>query len=237
MACLYAGFQTLDTSAALDESEFTEAVRRRSGYASTYRMVTIGRESYVESVQLKDSKLSSKTLAQRHDGLMARAATDALADKTVADYVYGLDCVRQLTDYFDTHVPIHEDDWNFAYKETDAIIGDFMFGRATLSNVLGRLTKKGWYLAEGSNAAPKLTQLVCKLYREIPRWEFNGWSEQEVIDMQGLPCLIGESLKLGLTNPSNPEDETYELEPDEVEYDCCERPSVDEDMPEFALAS
>ena len=57
-----------------------------------------------------------------------------------------------------------------------------------------RLTRQGWYLCEGFNVAPMLTSLVVGLYKGLPRWELNGWSEVEYIDMQGYPRLIGESL-------------------------------------------
>ncbi|MBR3224052.1 MAG: hypothetical protein IKF78_01875 [Atopobiaceae bacterium] len=120
--------------------------------------------------------------------------TDDMLHKSVSEYVYGLPCVQSLTSYFDLHVPSGENEYTFADRMVDELICNFLFRRHTLLAELERLTRQGWYLCEGFNTAPMLTSLVVGLYRGLPRWELNGWSEAEYIDMQGYPSLIEESL-------------------------------------------
>lgn len=132
------------------------------------------------------------SLASLHKQVLPRAGMDDLLDVSVGDYVYGLPCVQELVSYFDQHVPNNENEYEFADRAVDELICNFMFKRHTLAAELKRLTRQGWYLCEGFNSAPMLTSLVVRLYQELPRWEFNGWSEVEFIDMQGYPCLIGE---------------------------------------------
>lgn len=134
------------------------------------------------------------SLASCHQQVLSRAGMGDLAHKSVSEYVYGLPCVQSLVSYFDLHVPRGEDEYIFADLMVDELICNFLFRHHTLLAELERLTRKGWYLCEGFNTAPTLTSLVVGLYRGLPRWEFNGWSEVEYIDMRGYPCLIGESL-------------------------------------------
>ena len=119
---------------------------------------------------------------------------DDLRCKSAGEYVYGLSCVQSLVSYFDLHVPSDQNEYTFADRMVDELICNFLFRRHTLLAELGRLTRQGWHLCEGFNAAPMLTSLVVGLYRGLPRWEFNGWSELEYLDMQGYPYLIGETL-------------------------------------------
>ena len=215
---LYDAFRELESAKAFDEAQFSEEIRLRTrDYDAPFHTWKHDGESFVASTHLKDSQISRQVLASRHAGIIPKAASGFFAVGSVADYVYALESVRQLTSYFDGHVPDREGELFFADKMVDSLIGDFMFGRASLSTVLHRLSQRGWYLAEGTDAAPKLTHLVCKLYREIPRWEFNGWSEEEFTHMQGLPCLVGESLRLGLTSVEEPVPADYgyqdELDP------------------------
>ena len=126
--------------------------------------------------------------------VLPRAGMDDLLHKSVNEYVYGLSCVQSLVSFFDLHVPSDENEYTFADRMVDELICNFMFKHHTLHAELGRLTRQGWYLCEGFNTAPVLTSLVVGLYRGLPRWELNGWSEAEYLDMQGCPCLIGESL-------------------------------------------
>ena len=234
IADLYDTFRELDSARIFDKTQFFEEVRQRTEYCNApFIQWEHDGESFVTSACLKDSQITGNALASRHADIIPRAASDFFITGSVEDYVYALDSVRQLTSYFDDHIPDHESELFFADEMVDSLIGDFMFGRASLETVLRRLTRSGWYLAEGTNAAPKLTHLVCKLYREIPRWEFNGWSEQEFTDMQGLPCLVGESLHLGLTGVDKSEPEDYGYQDD---FDS--GPSCDTDMPyELDLAS
>lgn len=132
------------------------------------------------------------SLVSLHKQVLPRVDMDDLLHVSVGDYVYGLPCVQELTSFFDRHVPSNEDEYEFADRAVDELICNFMFKRHTLAAELKRLTRQGWYLCEGFNSAPMLTSLVVRLYQELPRWEFNGWSEVEFIDMQGYPCLIGE---------------------------------------------
>ena len=134
------------------------------------------------------------SLVSCHQKVLPRAGMDDMLHKSVSEYVYGLPCVQSLVSYFDSHVPSGENEYTFADRMVDELICNFLFRRQTLLAELGRLTRQGWYLCEGFNTAPTLTSLVVGLYRGLPRWELNGWSEVEYIDMQGYPCLIGESL-------------------------------------------
>lgn len=140
-----------------------------------------------------DNKLYA-SLVSCHQQVMPRAGMGDLLHKRVSEYVYGLPCVQSLVSYFDLHVPSGENEYTFADRMVDELICNFLFRRHTLLAELGRLTRQGWYLCEGFNTAPMLTSLVVGLYRGLPRWELNGWSEVEYLDMQGYPCLIEESL-------------------------------------------
>lgn len=133
------------------------------------------------------------SLVSLHSQVLPRAGMDDLLDVSVGDYVYGLPCVQELVSFFDQHVPSNENEYEFADRAVDELICNFMFKHHALAAELRRLTRQGWYLCEGFNSAPTLTSLVVRLYQELPRWEFNGWSEVEFIDMQGYPCLIGEA--------------------------------------------
>lgn len=220
---LYDAFQELESANAFDEAQFSEEIRLRTrDYDAPFHTWKHNGESFVTSTHLKDSQISRQVLASRHAGIIPKAASGFFTVGSVADYVYALESVRQLTSYFDGHIPDREGELFFADKMVDSLIGDFMFGRASLSTVLHRLSQRGWYLAEGTDAAPKLTHLVCKLYREIPRWEFNGWSEQEFTDMQGLPCLVGESLRLGLTSVEEPVPAEYGCQDDFYPSSTCD---------------
>lgn len=137
---------------------------------------------------------SYASLVSCHQQALPRAGMDDLLHKSVSEYVYGLPCVQSLVSYFDLHVPSGENEYTFADRMVDELICNFLFRRHTLLTELERLTRQGWYLCEGFNTAPMLTSLVVGLYRGLPRWELNGWSEAEYIDMQGYPSLIGESL-------------------------------------------
>ncbi len=158
---------------------------RADGYAGDYRLESMW-----------DTELYA-SLVPLHKQSSPRAVMDDLLNKPVSEYVYGLPCVQALVSYFDRHVPECEGEYTFADRMVDELICNFMFRHHTLAAELQRLTRQGWYLAEGFNAAPLLTSLVVGLYRGLPRWEFNGWSEVEYIDMQGYPRLIGESLLAG----------------------------------------
>ena len=142
---------------------------------------------------MRDDELYASLVTCRQQ-VLPRAGMGDLLHKSASEYVYGLPCVQSLVSYFDLHVPSGESEYMFADRMVDELICNFMFRHHTLIAELGRLTRQGWYLCEGFNTAPMLTSLVVRLYRELPRWEFNGWSEVEYIDIQGYPCLIGESL-------------------------------------------
>lgn len=117
----------------------------------------------------------------------------SLCGNEIASFVYNLPSVVALTSYFDAHVPRNESDLTFADFMVDRLIGSFLVGNAKLVSVLKELTNEGWFLSEGSNVAVELTMLVRDLYLNLPRWEFNGWSQREYLDMLDVPCLISES--------------------------------------------
>ena len=142
---------------------------------------------------MRDDELYA-SLVSCHQQVLPRAGMDDLRYKSVSEYVYGLPCVQSLVSYFDLHVPRDQNEYTFADRMVDELICNFLFRRHTLLAELERLTRQGWFMSEGFNAAPMLTSLVVGLYRGLPRWEFNGWSEVEYIDMLGYPCLIGETL-------------------------------------------
>ena len=151
-------------------------------YSSSYRLES-----------MRDNELYA-SLVSCHQQVLPRAGMDDLLQRSVSEYVYSLPCVQSLVSYFDAHVPSDENEYTFADRMVDELICNFLFRRRTLLAELGRLTRQGWYLCEGFNTAPMLTSLVVGLYRGLPRWELNGWSEVEYVDMQRYPCLIGESL-------------------------------------------
>jgi len=107
--------------------------------------------------------------------------------------VYGLPCVSDLTAFFDAHVPNGENGYEFADAMVDILLEGIMMRGASLSSVIWWLSRTGWYLAEGTNTAPRLTKLVFDLFREIPRWEFGGWSEREYCKRHGLPQIVSET--------------------------------------------
>ena len=132
-------------------------------------------------------------LIRRHEGILPFASTEQMLGKEANEFVYGLPSVQALTHYFDAHVPEDEDEFFFADTMIDELINDIMLCRCSLASIIATLIKDGWYLSEGSNTSPILTKLVLNLYRELPRWDLNGWSEIGYADMQGLPYLISES--------------------------------------------
>lgn len=132
-------------------------------------------------------------LVQHHEGLPSRALEAHVIGFDAVEYVYGLPCVRNLVTYFDEHVPEGENEYVFADKMVDILLEAVMIRCATLSTVIWWLTRMGWYLAEGTNTSPRLTRLVFDLFRQLPRWEFNGWSETEVLERFGTHHLISET--------------------------------------------
>ena len=152
------------------------------GFSRDYRLESVGDDGLYAS------------LVSCHQRALPRAGMDDLRCKSAGEYVYGLSCVQSLVSYFDLHVPSDQNEYTFADRMVDELICNFLFRRHTLLAELGRLTRQGWHLCEGFNAAPMLTSLVVGLYRGLPSWEFNGWSELEYLDMQGYPYLIGETL-------------------------------------------
>ena len=139
------------------------------------------------------TKLSKELLVDRRRSLISRFEGTAAQSGDVASYVYGLECVLRLTSFFDAHVPQGQDDLTFADQMVDLLIYLVMIQGQSLAAVLGWLTKTGWFLCEGTNSAPRLTKLIYDFYREIPRWEYGGWSELELMDLMSLPCIISES--------------------------------------------
>lgn len=158
-----------------------------------YCEFTYGTSPKYRLESMRDNNLYASLVSCRQQ-VLPRAEMGDLLHKSVSEYVYGLPCVQSLAHYFDSHVPSGENEYTFADRMVDELICNFLFRRYSLLAELGRLTRQGWYLCEGFNSAPMLTSLVIGLYRGLPRWELNGWSEVEYIDMQGYPCLIGESL-------------------------------------------
>lgn len=142
------------------------------------------------------STLAPKELIEQHRFVASRLDSLDTCDFDVESYVYSLTCVKDLTSYFDAHVPTGSYDEFFADEMVDELIRRFLFENASLRETLLVLTEEGWFMSEGSNAAPQLTRLICNLYRELPRWELNGWSERECIDMLDAPCLISETLQV-----------------------------------------
>ena len=132
------------------------------------------------------------TLLSSQSGIACRMDTTGADCDEIAHHIYSLPCVKQLIRYFDSHIPDDEDDFVFAEEMVDAIIGSFAFDGAGIESVLTTLTEQGWYMAEGGNTAPQLTRLVIELFRSLPRWELNGWSEYEYLDLTSLPLLISE---------------------------------------------
>ena len=136
------------------------------------------------------------TLIERHEEVRARPLEKGELHLDQAADIYRLPCVQRLTSYFDCHVPNEEDDYELADQMVDILIESIMMRGTSLANVIWWLTRTGWYLAEGTNTAPRLTALVIDLFRDLPRWEFNGWSEREFIEGGKLPALVSERVLL-----------------------------------------
>lgn len=146
--------------------------------------------------EFKSNSLSPEALVEQHRFVASRLDSCNTCDFDAGSFIYGLACVKDLSSFFDAHVPSDRDDEFFADEMVDDLIESFLFENAGLRETLRELTERGWYTCEGGNAAPQLTRLVCNLYLELPRWEFNGWSERECIDMLDAPCLISETLEV-----------------------------------------
>lgn len=132
-------------------------------------------------------------LAERHRAIASRIESLVMGSEEAADLMYKLPSVVALSEYFDAHVPWGSNELTFSDDMIDMLVKSFLFENQSLGSILEWLTKKGWYLAEGTNSAPRLTKLICDLSRELPRWEYNGWSEREYLDMLSMPCIISET--------------------------------------------
>ena len=132
-------------------------------------------------------------LLAQHRQVMSKASTDQVLQGELDNVIYNLPCIRALTSFFDAHIPAGKDAYTFADTMVDHIIWDIMFQRKALIQEIKQLTEQGWYLSEHGRSAPQLTLLVMRAYRELPRWELNGWSEVEFEDMQMAPHLISDS--------------------------------------------
>ena len=138
-------------------------------------------------------------LDSRCEGMASPILSGRIPNNDPAAYVYGLPCVMALANYFDAHVPEEVLDsrgevLSFSEKMVDQIIEEFLFKGTSLRYMIYWLTAQGWSRAEGTNIAPKLSRLVLDVYRQLPRWELNGWSEQEFCEMQGMGEAVSESL-------------------------------------------
>lgn len=135
---------------------------------------------------------SWEVLFKQQRGVAARLSGD-MPIKDVSRFIYGLPCVRALTGYFDNHIPYGEDDYTFSDNMVDLLIYLFLVKGSSLSDVLRWLSRTGWNLGEGTNSSPELTRLVYRLSRQLPRWEYHGWSEEEYLDLMNLPALISDT--------------------------------------------
>lgn len=214
--CGIADFNEILALSLLEAPEFTgdadkvdDMLAKLCEQSDCYKIHAIDGVRYVESVRIQSYPVNSscgepngrrayrpcvaEVINKMHADSSSPITAGVMANLSVEDRLYAHPASRALTAYFDAHVPYQESALTFADETIDTLIDMALFRGTTLNDAVTWLTNKGWYLAEGGSTAPRLTKLIADFWSNIPRWELNGWSEREWLDLQSIPTLISAS--------------------------------------------
>jgi len=119
-------------------------------------------------------------ILDRQSGKPARTFPDMGGHATPLDLVRTKDSYRELCAYLDEHVPDDRSDYTFAEEVARSVVLRSRHVHDS-AEALGIISE--YDFDPSDSKLSRLSALVAKLMNDVPRWDNNGWSPNELGDV------------------------------------------------------